>query len=121
MKKIKIKRIGNHWYPDIEHNSLDEITLDSKLERFLSFHNDYEEYCCYIYPGGSMIYNNTLQFSEESITRYFTTNDDFDLIFWIGDKSFKMSSTLYYLLECQFGFSFHDTVYRIDWTCQDIY
>lgn len=122
MKKIKIKHVGNHWYLDIEHNSLDDISLDYKLEKYLSFlrKEDSDEYTIFIYESGSIVYNNSLQFSEESINRYFTTNDEFNLKFWIGDKSFEISSNLYYLLECQFGFNFHDTAYRIE-LCHNIY
>ena len=115
MKQIKIKKIGNHWYLDVNHSSLDEITLDEKIEKILSrLQSGCDEFKLVIYESGSILYNDTLQFADESLNRYFTTNDDFDIEFWIGDRNFKISSTLYYLLECQYEFNFHDTLYRIE-------
>lgn len=121
MKQIKIKKLGNHWYVDVNHNFLDEISLNSKIERVLNILSDENsEFSLCIYNCGNIIYKDSLQFSDESITRYFTTNDEFDIDFWIGDRSFQISSTLYYLLECQFNFSFHDTLYRIE-LCRNTY
>ena len=33
--KLTIKKIGNHWYPDIKHDYPEDIKLDEKIDRFL--------------------------------------------------------------------------------------
>ena len=122
IKTIKIKRLGNHWYFDINHDFLDELSFDEKIDRILSVLSNGEanEFELSIYETGCILHENTLQFSDESITRYFTTNDEFDICFWIGDKPFTISSNLYYLLEKEYGFNFHDTLYCIE-LCRIIY
>lgn len=115
IKEIKIKRLGNHWYLNVNHESLDEIALDEKIERmlFILDRSRAGEFLCTIYETGCILYSNTIQFSDDSLRRYFTTNDDFNIDFWIGDRSFQISSTLYSLLEYQYEFNFHDTLYCI--------
>lgn len=115
IKEIKIKRLGNHWYLNVNHESLDEIALDEKIERmlFILDRSGEGEFLCTIYETGCILYSNTIQFSDDSLRRYFTTNDDFNIDFWIGDRSFQISSTLYSLLEYQYEFNFHDTLYCI--------
>lgn len=116
IKEIKIKRLGNHWYLNVNHESLDEIALDEKIERmlFILDRSEEGEFLCTIYETGCILYPNTIQFSDDSLRRYFTTNDDFNIDFWIGDRSFQISSTLYSLLEYQYEFNFHDTLYCIE-------
>ena len=114
--EITFKKLGNHWYPSIEHDSLEEIQLDQKVERMLtrlsSRHEfDKEVITMYIVEQNTILYENTIQFRDEDLNRYFTTNDDFDFIVYIGDRTFPISSTLYSLLEELFNFNFHKTLY----------
>jgi hypothetical protein len=114
--EIAFKKLGNHWYPSIEHDNLEEIQLDYKVERVLTmlsstneFNKDIVTIC--IVEQNTILYSNTIQFRDEDLNRYFTTNDDFDFIVYIGDRTFPISSALYSLLEELFNFNFHKTLY----------
>ena len=114
--RIEFKKLGNHWYPSIEHESLDDLQLDQKIERILTKiastnEFDTEKVSIYIIEQNTILHENTIQFRDEDLNRYFTTNDDFDFIVYIGDKTFPISSTLYSLLEELFNFNFHKTLY----------
>lgn len=114
--QIEFKKLGNHWYPSIEHENIEEIQLDQKVERVLTMlastnEFDTEKVSIWINEQNTILCDNTIQFRDEDLNRYFTTNDDFDFIVYIGDKAFPISSTLYSLLEELFNFNFHNTLY----------
>ena len=114
--EISIKKLGNHWYPAIMHDDPYDLKLDEKIEEYLSkLDKDatgqlklqfFEQY--------SYIDGPILQFDEQDINRYMITDDDFDLNCYIGEHQFVISSRLYFLLEAQFNFNFHETIYRIE-------
>lgn len=112
---IKIKKLGNHLYPDINHNDSSEIQLSEKVERVLHKFLNIDE-CEIVFFEQSDIVSDfgILQFKEEDIVRYLNTNDDFDMTFYIDDHEFIISSDLYTLLEQQFNFNFHKNLYRIE-------
>jgi hypothetical protein len=33
MKSLTFKKLANHWYPEIPHDSLDDIKLSEKVEK----------------------------------------------------------------------------------------
>ena len=115
MKLLAFKKLANHWYPEIPHDFLDEIKLCEKIEKWLSFLDKDQDGIVSIglYDQNCYIEDSTLQFGDDSLCRYFTTNDEFDLDFWIGERKFTISATLYTILENQFQFNFHDTTYNI--------
>jgi hypothetical protein len=117
--KITLKKIGNHWYPSIQHDCLDEISLDYKIERVLSTldKTKSETITISINEQNTILYSNTIQFRDEDLNKYFTTNDDFDFIVYIGERTYPISSTLYSLLEELFNFNFHKTLYSCE-ICQ---
>lgn len=112
---IKLKKIGNHLYPCIDHESALDIQLSPKVERvlFRFLHGDeceivfYEQYDILADYG-------VIQFKEEDIVRYLTTDDTFDLTCYIDGHEFQISSDLYTTLELQYNFNFHKTLYRIE-------
>lgn len=115
MKVLTFKKLANHWYPEIPHDSLDDIRLCENIEKWLS-HLDQDlddKVEISLYDQNCYIEDSTLQFSDSSLCRYFTTNDDFELDFWIGERQFTITSSLYTILENQFQFNFHDTTYNI--------
>lgn len=115
MKLLTFRKLANHWYPEILHDSLDDIRLSEKIEKFFSFIDKNDNKCVTItlYEQDCYVEDSTIQFGDHSLYKYFTTNDDFDLEFWIGNRKFEISSTLYTMLENQFQFNFHDTTYNI--------
>lgn len=114
--KILLKKVGNHWYPSIEHDNLEEISLSPKLEKTLSILNKTksESMSIWIEEQNTILYPNTIQFRDEDLNRYFTTNDEFDFIVYVGNKEFPVSSMLYSLLEDLFNFNFHKTLYSCE-------
>ena len=115
-KKITFKKIGNHWYPSIEHYDLEDIKLSRKVEKTLSFldKNKFGTISIWINEQHTILYPNTIQFRDEDFNRYFTTNDDFDFIVYVGEKTFPVSSSLYSLLEELFNFNFHKIIYSCE-------
>lgn len=112
--KITLKKLGNHWYPSINHYDIEEIVLDDKIEKCLSLFDINKSGILYItFTESDWFSQNTLFFNDEDITRYFITNDDFNLTFFIKNHKFKINSKLYCLLEREFNFSFHVLIYNI--------
>lgn len=115
MKLLAFKKLANHWYPEIPHDSLDNIRLSEKLEKLLCVLDKSRSgyIIVTLYEQDCFIEDSTLQIEDDSLCRYFTTNDDFDMKLWIGNHSFTISSTLYTILENTYDFSFHDTTYNV--------
>ena len=116
MKLLAFKKLANHWYPEISHDYLDDIRLSEKIEKFLSIidKNNNEYVTITMYEQDCYIEDSTLQFGDDSLCRYFTTNDDFDMNIWINDHKFVISSDLYSILEQIYEFKFHENIYRIE-------
>lgn len=115
IQAITILKVGNHLYPDINHSEAYEIQLSEKVERILNKCIHPTECVIVFYEQYDIIADKgVLQFKEEDIVRYLTTNDDFDLTFYVDNHEFTISSDLYNLLEQQFNFNFHKTLYRIE-------
>lgn len=116
MKVIKFKKLANHWYPEIEHEYSEDIKVCAKIERYLNYLDkiESEEIHIEFYEQNCFVDNNTLQIEDDSLNKYFTTEDDFDMVFWIGNKNFTISSTLYTILENLYEFNFHTTGYNIN-------
>lgn len=112
--KFRARKLGNHWYLDIQHDSPLEIILCEKAERCFNLMTDSDEIYIYLNEVYTVVEQNTIFFKDDDIRRYLTTNDDFDLEFWIGDHQFYISSDLYYLLEGLFNCNFHKTLYTIE-------
>jgi hypothetical protein len=113
---LKVKKIGNHWYPNIAHDSPDEIMLDEKVEKVLSkLDVDNEgELSFLLYEVHTWIEKDTLQFNDEDMWRWLNTTDSFDLRMYIRDYEYKVSSALIDLFEDQFNMDFYDTLYTIE-------
>lgn len=116
MKKFKLKRVGNHWYPCIPHENGYLVGFDKKIDRYLNIVDlgkfeeltiEFEELG--IEWGGI----NIIYFNEEDITRYLTTCDNFDIRFVINEHEFTISSDLYFMLEDLYNFNFHKASYKI--------
>lgn len=116
---IKIKQVGNHFYPCINHDFGYNISLCRNTERWFRMWNkhkvirpdeveiEFEEI------GVEISGINIIYFYEEDITRYLTTDDYFDMRFQINGYTYMISSDLYSLLEDQYHFNFHKTSYKI--------
>lgn len=113
---IVIKKVGNHWYPNINHDFPDDLILDEKIEKVLSMVDKYNYgiVTLYFFEQYEILGKGTLQFNERDMIKYLTTDEYVDVKFYINDHEYVISSTLLALLESQYKFDFQDNVYRID-------
>jgi len=112
---IVLNKLGNHWYPAVNHNDVQELVLDPKFEKYLSLIDTNKTGCLVInFSQCHEFIENALFFKDEDINRYFITNDSFDLTCFILNHQFKISSKLYCLLEREYDFSFHQFIYKIN-------
>lgn len=112
---IVLNKLGNHWYPAVNHNDVQELVLDPKFEKYLSLIDTNKTGCLIInFSQCHEFIENALFFKDEDINRYFITNDSFDLTCFILNHQFKISSKLYCLLEREYDFSFHQFIYKIN-------
>lgn len=116
MLSFKIKKLGNYWYPDIQHEANNIFTFDEKLNRYLNIVDNSK--CGELtieFEELGVIFNgiNILYFEEQDITRYLMTDDDFNLHFMINNHIFEINSDFYWLLEHNFNFNFHKESYRL--------
>ncbi len=115
---LKFIRVGSHrWVPDIDSAEIGELALDPRMERFLDHLDKFNDGVLYVYfveQRDIVLKEGLLQFSEESILRFMTTNDDFQMDIFVEDHAFKLSSILFMRLEQACGFNFCENIYRIE-------
>jgi hypothetical protein len=114
--QLIVKRVGNHWYPCVNHIRGYIDGFDEKIDRYLSIldiANLGELTIEFENIGVEFNGINIIYFNEQDITRYLTTDDVFDLRFVINNHEFTIYSDIYWLLETQFNFNFHKESYRI--------
>lgn len=114
--KIRIKKLGTHWYPDIDHTDPYDLCLNEKIDKSLDLFdkNQFGQLDLYLWETYTVVDDNTIIFNDSDILRYLTTTDDFDLTFYVGDHEFSISSTLFNLIESVYNPNFHKSFYRIE-------
>lgn len=117
-KRFKIRRIGNHWYPCVKHDYGSDISLDQKIERYFNqvsrCSGDTDEITIELEEIPIIVEDiNLIFFNESDITRFYTTDDDFNLKFEINEHEFEISSYLFGCFELQFDLNFHETLYKL--------
>lgn len=113
---ITVKKIGNHWYPNIKHNDPVDIMLDSKIEKLLTI-LDKDNQCelhFLLSEVHSWLDDNTIQFNDKDIWKWLNTTIDFTITMYINDHSFEISTMLMDLFEEQFNTTFYKTLYSIN-------
>lgn len=119
MKLVRLifKKVGNHWYLDIEHDNPQDLILDPVLERFLSSRDSLNlgivDNIYLVEQNGFIEPEGLLQFTDEDLLRYFTTKDTFKMNIFISNHHFQISSNLYSLLENKYQLDFHISAYRL--------
>ncbi len=114
--RIGIKKLGGHWYPDIEHENPLDLMLDEKVERALNVldKNNDGELLIYLWETYTFVDNNTIVFNDDDILRFLTTEDTFDIHFYVSDHEFVISDSLFSLIEFDLNPNFHKTFYKIE-------
>lgn len=117
MAVLTIKKIGNHWYPDINHLSGSDISFSPETDRFLNLlgtiknANEFTFYIdevAWITDERKVVYVN-----EEDLTRYYVTDDYFTIRFTIDGREFGIGVYLYYLLSTEYDINLHTGLYQI--------
>lgn len=114
--KLTFKKVGNHWYPNLNHTNPEDLQIDSRLEELLDKKDQWKDGCVDIYlyeQKGFIIEDGLIQFDDDDLLRYFTTNDKFDMALYIENRKYTISSKLYFLIEQEYHADFHELVYRI--------
>lgn len=114
--KIRIKKLGSHWYPDIEHTDVSVLSLNEKIEKVFNIFDKEGSGLLelYFWETYNMVDNATVMFNDEDILRYLTTTDEFNIRFYVGDHEFEITDCLLYLLEFDYNFNFHKMFYKIE-------
>lgn len=116
IKKLDFRKVGNHWYPCVNHLFPEQIKLDFSIENYFNQLNKLQlekisicfSEACYCDE------ENIIQFEETDILKYLTSDEIFDIRFYVDNNSFKVSSNLFLLLENEFDFAFNETVYTLE-------
>ena len=113
---IKVKKLGNHWYPSLKHDDPIDLMLDPKLDKLLTFldKNQTEELEFLLSEVHSWVEPNTIQFNEEDIWKWLNTTITFPIKMYIENHEFEVSTLLLDLFEEQFNTNFHKTLYCIN-------
>lgn len=113
---LKVKKLGHNWYLDINHDDSEDIRFNNKISKTLSLldkdQNGQLEF--ELTEAYSIIYKNAIFINESDIFKYFTTDDYLEIRFIINDHEYSISSDMYYLLESQFNFNFHNFIYTLE-------
>lgn len=113
---IKIIKVGNHWYPDVNHFNPIDLILDSKTDRILNKIDimGLGQLHMYITDSRSILgVEGVIQFNANDIDRYLTTEDDFIMTMYVDDHEFQISSELYSIL-VERGIIFHEHYYSLE-------
>lgn len=114
MLKIKVKKIGNHWYLNLLHDSADDIQFDDNIDTLLSkISNNGDILELYIYPVHSVLDTDTLIFNDSDLNKFYTTNEDFDIRFKIKNYEFTMSCSLYQMIQSQLSIDCLENYYVV--------
>ena len=93
---IKVKRLGNHWYPSLRHEDPMDLMLDPKMEKLLTLldKDGSEELHFLLSEVHTWLEPNTIQFSDEDIWKWLNTTATFPIKMYIGDHEFEVSTLL---------------------------
>lgn len=113
---ITVKKVGNHWYPNLSHDDPMELILDPKMERFCTLLDKYQlgTLTFLLQEVYSWTDDNTIQFDDDDIWKWLNSDANFTVRMYIKDHEFEVSTLLMDLFETQFNTNFHKTLYKIE-------
>ncbi len=113
---IKVKKVGNHWYPNLKHDDPINLMLDPKIEKLLNLldKNNLGELNFALSEVHTWLEPNTIQFRDTDILKWLTTTDVFTIKVFIRDHEFEVSTLLMDSFEEQFSTNFYKTLYSIE-------
>lgn len=117
MATLTIKKVGNHWYPDIIHQSGTDLTLGEAIEQKLdqlSIENNTDK-LTFIIDDVPWILNEdeVIYINEEDLTRYYITDDYFPMRFIVNGQEYSIEMSAYDLIITELDLKFHTELYQI--------
>lgn len=118
MKSVQLvfKKVGNHWYLNIPHDKPNDLILHPVFERCLDVLNtDNTGIVSNVYLDEcyNLDSNFLIQFTDQDLLKYFTTDKSFLMDLYIDNHCYKISSELYSLLEATYQLDLHQVLYKI--------
>ena len=114
---LTFKKLGNHWYLDIPHDNPEDLVLDRRIELMLNRLDVWKEgivtNISLICQSGFIDSEGLIQFDDNDLLRYFTTNDDFIMALYMNVHKLSIASILYFLIEQRYKLDLHELVYKI--------
>lgn len=113
---ITVKKVGNHWYPNLKHDDPMDLILDRKMEKFCTLldKDNTGQLHFLLSENHTWIDSSAIQFEDEDLWRWLNTTEVFPVRIYIGDHQFEVSTLLMDLFEEQFNTNFHKTYYKIE-------
>lgn len=117
MARLEIKKIGNHWYPNVCHDLGADISFTKHVERIFNYLSRKYDLPELIFDICEVPWitneNSTIYINEEDLTRYYTTEDDFLMKFYIDNKEYKISAYLYDCITSEYQINLHKSLYEL--------
>lgn len=117
MLRVKVIKVGNHWYLNVPHDYEDMINFNKKIDRILN-KIDFGEFRSltirFQESDDLKDKTNRLYFDENDVYQYMTSTDFINMRFVINDHEFYINSDVYWILENTFNFDFHKKSYQIE-------
>lgn len=117
MATLTIKKVGNHWYPDLVHNLGTDLSLGEAIENKL---NELSITMCtdkltFIIEEVPWIINESeiIYINEEDLTRYYITDDYFPMRFIVNNQEYSIEMSAYDLIITDLDLKFHTDLYQI--------
>ena len=117
MATLTIKKVGNHWYPNLDHNLGTDLSLGEAIENKL---NELSIAMCtdkltFIIEEVPWIINESeiIYINEEDLTRYYITDDYFPMRFIVNNQEYSIEMSAYDLIITDLDLKFHTDLYQI--------
>lgn len=117
MATLTIKKVGNHWYPDLVHSLGTDLSLGEIIESKLNELSEimYTDKLTFIIEEVPWIIdeNRIIYINEEDLTRYYITDDYFPMRFTINNQEYGIEMSAYDLIITNLDLKFHTDLYQI--------
>ena len=114
--EVNFRKLGNHWYLDIDHNDPRDLVLYDKVERVLDLIDAYKfgHVSIYIVQQGIIIHTlGLVEFKDSEITRYISSDCPFNMTVKIDGHDFIISSKILKLIEANYDVDIARDIYRL--------
>lgn len=93
-----------------------DLVLPEKFNRYLNYINRENKDTIYVElfeQDAIVIKEGLVEFTDEDLTKYFTTAEDFNMTVFINKRKFTISTRLFTLLEENFELGLGQNIFRL--------